>query len=626
MADTDLIRDINDILEIEKTPVSRRLDVKSTLAALEKGAGVNPGAPALHFLQTGEDYNAPVTISYKDFLANVYRTANMLHDLGVGPNDVVSYMLPNLPQTHYVLWGAEAAGIVNPINPMLEPKAITDICTAAGTKVLVALGPTPGTDIWEKVQAVKKDLPALEHVICVSQQPVEGKGVLAFNDEIKKYSANGLAFTRDIAPHDIASIYHTGGTTGRPKLAKRTHYNEIIMAWIIKKMVGFTKDSTLLCGLPLFHCNGTIVTGLAPFTVGAAVVLLSPAGYRNPLVIKHFYKIVEAFGANFFSAVPTVLSMLLDTPVKNTDISSLQYAICGAAPLSRELFKRFEAHTGIKLLEGYGLTEGGVASALNPKDGERKVGSIGIRMPYQDVKLMATDEKGNFLGPAKAGQIGVIAVKGPNIFKGYVEDIHNKGIWFPDGYYNTGDLGRMDEDGYLWLTGRKKELIIRGGHNIDPATIEEVLYNMPEIQTAAAVPWPDKHAGEVPVAYVQLSKDATLNEAQILEYAKTHIGERAAIPKKIIIIDEIPLTTVGKIFKPALRRDAIKQAVEQELDPIKTDFKDIRVAVKEDKKYGELVTITVRAQNENNFEQAKNQINKTLSQYTVAMEVIMPVK
>ena len=621
MAVSGLIRDMNDILEIEKTPVSQRLEVESTLAALEKGAAVNPQAPALHFLQSGDDYNTPVTIPYKEFLANVYRTANMLHDLGVGSNDVVSYLLPNLPQTHYILWGAEAAGIANPINPMLEPKAVIDICRAVKTKVLVALGDTPGTDIWDKVKAVRRELPDLKHVICVAGKPCDEENVLGFDSEIKKQSGEGLAFTRNIAGHEIASIYHTGGTTGRPKLAQRTHYNEIIMAWILKKMVGFTSRSNLLCGLPLFHCNGTIVTGLAPFSVGASVVLLSPGGYRNPSVINHFFKIVESFGADFFSAVPTVLSMLLDTPVDGADISSLRYAICGAAPLSKELFKRFESHTGIKLLEGYGLTEGGVASALNPKDGKRKVGSIGIRMPYQDIKLVITDEKGAWLRPAKAGEIGVIAVKGPNIFKGYVEEIHNDGIWFPDGYYNTGDLGRMDEDGYFWLTGREKELIIRGGHNIDPATIEEVLYNIPEIKTAAAVGWPDKYAGEVPVAYVQLSKEASIDEKQILEYAKVNIGERAAIPKKIVIIDEIPLTSVGKIFKPALRRDAIKRAIEKELETIDKGLENIHVRVLDDKKFGELVTIIVRPYNGYNFQEIRKQINKALSQYTVAIEV-----
>jgi fatty-acyl-CoA synthase len=217
---------------------------------------------------------------------------------------------------------------------------------------------------------------------------------------------------------------------------------------------------------------------------------------------------VARYRANFFSAVPTVLSTLMDIPVGDADIASLQYAICGAAPLSVELFKRFEAHTGVKVLEGYGLTEGACASSINPKDGERKVGSIGIRMPYQQMKVVAVDENGGYLRDAAVGEIGAIAIAGPNVFNGYVEEAHNHGIWVQDGWFNTGDLGRMDADGYFWLTGRKKELIIRGGHNIDPATIEEVLYRLEDVQVAAAVPRPDPHAGEVPVAFVQLAAGA----------------------------------------------------------------------------------------------------------------------
>jgi fatty-acyl-CoA synthase len=621
MTSADQIKGINDILEIEKIPFSKRVKETSTLETIEKGASVNPEAPAISFLKSGDDYDNPIIITYGELLANIYRTANLLHDIGVGSNDVVTYMLPNLPQTHYVLWGAEAAGIVNPVNPMLEPGAIIDICRAAKTKVLVALGETPKADIWAKVEEVRKEIPSLEHVIRVLGPSAIEDGIIGFEESLLNYSGAGLSFHREVCPDDISSMYHTGGTTGRPKLAKRTHYNEIIMAWILKKMVGFTSRSTLLCGLPLFHCNGTIITGLAPFAIGGNVVLLSASGYRDPSAIKQFYKIVETFRAEFFSAVPTILSMLLDTPVNGADISSLKYAICGAAPLSTELFKRFESHTGIKLLEGYGLTEGCVASALNPKDGQRKIGSIGIRMPYQNLKIVVTDDEGRYLEDARPGEIGTLAIKGPNIFKGYVEEMHNDGIWFPNGYFNTGDLGRMDKDSYFWLTGRKKELIIRGGHNIDPATIEESLYTMKEIKTAAAVGRPDKYAGEVPVAYVQLADDALISEKQILEYARNKIGERAAIPKEIIILDEIPLTTVGKIFKPALRRDAIKRVFENELEKIKKFIHNMEVTVKEHEKLGELAVITVEPPIGVDIEEIRQRINEILSRYTVPFEV-----
>jgi fatty-acyl-CoA synthase len=187
-----------------------------------------------------------------------------------------------------------------------------------------------------------------------------------------------------------------------------------------------------------------------------------------------------------FSAVPTVLSVLLDVPKGDADISSLRYAICGAAPLSVELFQRFEVHSGMKILEGYGLTEGTCASSVNPFYGERKVGSIGLRLPYQQMKVCVVDDEGKFLREAEIDEIGSICIRGPNVFNGYMEEVHNRGVWPLEGWFNTGDLGRQDTDGYFWLTGRKKELIIRGGHNIDPAAIEDPLYRLTGIQVAAA--------------------------------------------------------------------------------------------------------------------------------------------
>ncbi|MBF0398839.1 MAG: acyl-CoA synthetase, partial [Desulfobacterales bacterium] len=546
------IRNGNDIAEIEKTPYYERVPEKNTLEAIEKGANSNPDGIALSFISSGYAYDKPTQISYKTLITKVRQCANMFYDLGIGHSDVVTYLLPNLPQTHFILWGAEAAGIVNPINPLLEASTIKDICRAAKTKVLVALGDLPGTNIWKKVEAIKNEIPTLKHIISVMGPCDESQNILSFEQTIEKYQGDKLTFSRKIEPDDISSLYHTGGTTGTPKLAKRTHFNEVIMAWDIIVMGGITSTTTILCGLPLFHVNGTTVTGLAPFSVGAHVVLLSPAGYREPSIIKNFYKIVEKYKANFFSSVPTVLSGLLTIPVGDTDISSLKYAICGAAPLSVELFKRFENHTKMKVLEGYGLTEGACASSLNPKDGERKVGSIGIRLPYQEMKVVILNEQGKYLRDANTSEIGTIVIKGPNVFKGYVEDVHNKGIWIDD-WFNTGDLGRLDADGYFWLTGRKKELIIRGGHNIDPAAIEEPLYRIPDVKVAAAIGRPDPHAGEVPVAYVQIAPESNLTQDKILEMVKETIGEKAAIPKEIHIVDVIPLTPVGKIFKPALR-------------------------------------------------------------------------
>ena len=311
------IRTIADIEQIEQQQTQEVLFAgKSTFAVIEEGATINPDGIALSFLQSGELYEQAIHITYKDFLQKIRQTANLFDNLGVGPNDVVTYLLPNLPQAHFVLWGAEAVGIANPINPMLEAETIRQICCAAKTKVLVALGDLPGTQIWQKVLQIKAQIPSLKHILCVSGtgQEIEN-GISSFESKLVEMRGDCLQFNRTIDANTIASLYHTGGTTGTPKLAPHTHMNEIAMGWMICCSGGITVDKTLLCGLPLFHVNATTITGIAPFSVGAQVVLLSPAGYRDADVIKNFYNIVAHYKANFFAAVPTVLSCLLDVPV-----------------------------------------------------------------------------------------------------------------------------------------------------------------------------------------------------------------------------------------------------------------------------------------------------------------------
>lgn len=608
-----------DIEAIEKVPWKERIKSDNIYDLLKTGAESNPEGTAISFLLNGDLYESPMEVSYSELLANINRTANLLHDLGVGPNDVVSYLLPNAPQTHYVLWGAETAGIVNPINPLLEASTIRDICVAAGTKVLVALGEVPGSEIWQKVTQIRHEIPSLAAIIRVFGPSDEKEGIIGFDEVIPNYNGDSLDSKRQIDPMDIASYYHTGGTTGTPKLAPHTHFNEASMAQIIGAAGLLKKNETVLCGLPLFHVNGTMITGGYPFSIGAHVVILSPMGYRDPTIIQNFYKIVERYKAVFFSCVPTVLSVLLDVPQEGADISSLQFALCGAAPLSTELMNRFESQTNMKILEGYGLTEGTTASSVNPPFGERRVGSIGFRLPYSRMEVFTRDEKG--VRPAQPNEIGQICIKGPTVFNGYLDESKNKNIWMKEGWFDTGDLGRKDEEGYFWLTGRSKDLIIRGGHNIDPAAIEEPLYKLEDVQVAAAVGRPDQHAGEVPVAFVQLQEGSSLTTEQIIEYLQKEIGERAAIPKDVFILEEIPLTPVGKIFKPALRWSAIQKVYEDALKGLEENFNFFKVEVREDKLHGTLADIRIEKNNSIAKEELETKIKEVLTRYTVKYEL-----
>jgi fatty-acyl-CoA synthase len=288
-----------------------------------------------------------------------------------------------------------------------------------------------------------------------------------------------------------------------------------------------------------------------------------------------------------------------------------------------ELFKRFEAHSGMKILEGYGLTEGTCASSFNPYHGRQKIGSIGLRLPYMQMKIFIVDENGKFVREAETDEIGSVCIQGANVFSGYLDDAQNRAIWPKESWFNTGDLGRQDADGYLWLTGRTKELIIRGGHNIDPAAIEDPLYQLEGVQVAAAVGQPDAHAGEIPVAYVQLQENAKLTAADILAYLKDKIGERAAVPKEVFIVDEIPLTPVGKIFKPSLRWQSIQRVYEAELQALNDRVQKIDVSVNEDKIHGAIAEITLTPSAGVDADDIKAAADDALARYTVKYKLFI---
>ena len=610
---------LKDIEVIERVPLKERLDVCNTYDMIRKGAAVDPDAPAISLFLSGDQYESPLQVSYGEFVRKINQTANLLCDLGIGPGDVVSYLLPNLPHTHYVLWGAEAAGVANPINPMLEPATIADICRAAGTRVLVALGEFPGSDIWEKAMAVRAQLPDLQAVIRVFGPSDKEQNIIGFDEAIESYNGEGLDSGRTIGPDEIASIYHTGGTTGLPKLAPHTHMNEVALSVTADMSTELNAGEAVLVGLPLFHINGTLLTGFYPFSIGAHVVLMTPRGYRDPSVMANFYSIAAHYKAVTFSAVPTILSMLLEASRGDADISSLRYCICGAAPLSVDLFQRFEETSGVRILEIYGLTEGN--ASCNPYHGQRKIGSVGLRLPYHEIKVFIVDDEGRLLREAATDEIGCLCVKGPCVFGGYLEEMHNRGIWAAEGWFNTGDLARCDADGYLWLTGRKKELIIRGGHNIDPLIIESALYRLPEVQIAAAVGRPDAHAGEVPVAYVKLDAESSLTTERIMEHLRREVGERAAIPKAIYLVEEVPLTPIGKIFKPALCRDAARRAYETELANLGDLVERVAVKVDADKVHGALAVITARPAAGVGGGAVADRIKQLLAPYTVRYRI-----
>jgi len=598
----------------------------STYEMIRRGAQVDPAAPALSFFLSTDEHRRPEVWSYRSLMMGIHRTANFFHELGATKDTVIAFVLPNLPETHCVIWGGEATGIVFAVNPLLEPAAIAELLNAAGASILVTLAPFPGTDLWPKIAGILPRLPQLKHLVLVNlADRVRGfkaplarllqkreqyrrhglRGLRAavpdsirlhdFRADVMRQDGTRLASGRVIDPSDTSSYFCTGGTTGLPKIAMRQHRNEVANAWSAGQFLGdgIGSGKVVFCGLPLFHVNGVLVTGLLPFSRGAHVVLGTPQGYRGPGLVPRFWEIVERHRINFFSGVPTLYAGLLQVPVGAHDVSSLEYGLCGAAPLPVEVFRKFQERTGIKMLEGYGLTEATCVSSVNPPLGDRRIGSIGLRVPGQAMKAVLLDGQGQYQRDCELGEVGVLLVSGPNVFAGYREPAQNKGLWIDCGdgrrWMNTGDLARQDAEGYFYLTGRKKELIIRGGHNIDPLTIEEPLHRHPAVELAAAVGRPDAHAGELPVAYVQLRAGSSATEAELGEFLKREIAERAALPRQVRIIDQMPLTAVGKIFKPELKHREARDALEAALREADVSYREVRVA--DDKSRGMVVDV-----------------------------------
>ncbi len=589
---TPAVRSLKDVQALEQAGPWLPDGVQCTYDLLRSGAGIDPDAPALSFFMRTQDHTRPVRWTHREFLARVTQTANLMRRLGVQRGDVVAYVLPNLPETHLIIWGSETAGIALALNPMLEGAALRELMKAANAKWLVTLAPTPGTELWQQVSAVAEQVPSLKGVLAISPlghlpgfaglllptlaywrlpRRIGRLPVLNFHRELERERSDLLDF-QPPGLDEIASYFCTGGTTGLPKIAVRSHRTEIANSRQLGSTFGSVvagPGSTVFCGLPLFHVNAQIGTGLAIFGHGGHVLLGTPQGYRAPGLIQQFWSICDHHRLTTFSGVPTVYSSLLQYPRTSHQLNSLVFAVCGAAPLPVELFNRFQEETGIKIVEGYGLTEAGCVSSLNPPGSENHVGSIGVRMPWQPMRAVMLDADGRYIRDSEMDETGTIVVTGPNLFKGYLNELHNKGLWIdiPDAqgqsrqWLNTGDLGRQDSAGYFRLTGRAKELIIRGGHNIDPKTIEEILVTHPSVALCAAVGRPDIHSGELPVAYVQLRPDTNATESELLEFSKNNISERAAHPKSIRIIPGLPLTAIGKIYKPALSMLEIESVI-----------------------------------------------------------------
>jgi fatty-acyl-CoA synthase len=579
------------IADLEKISYQDRYQCKTTYdvfchAGDEYAANI---AVVEHITATRDEVAKQLTFSA---LANkLNQTARLYQSFGVERTDVVSILLPNLAETHLSMWAAQAVAIANPINYLLQVEHIVEILNEVKSKILVTVSLDEETELGKKVHEIIARVPSLEQILVLDNRCGQSNNksvtVADFNQAISTQSSERLTKSSQPRGDDIAMYFHTGGTTGRPKVAKLSHQN---ISFVVQVYAGFNTfhgKSAVLNALPLFHVFGVIAASLAMFFAGRTVVIMTPEGFRNSNTVKNWWYFVSKYQVCWFPTVPTIISVLLQQPNEDIDIECFEHAACGSAPLPLELKLSFEKRFNCNVTNGYGMTESSCLLARVLPNSKVKGVAVGNGIPYSRViAAQVTDNKISRI--CSANEPGIILAKGPNIFQGYLNKSDNEGAWVEDEWFNTGDLGMINDLGHIQLTGRVKDLIIRGGHNIDPQIIEDALMAHAGVVQSVAIGQPDAHSGEVPIAYVVVKNKQQTTVDELLHYCQDHINERAAIPKRIEILDSLPLTVVGKLFKPLLRNKATEFSVNA---LFKTNDIKAQVSAKFDPEKGQVVHI-----------------------------------
>lgn len=492
-------------------------------------------APGKHFLFSEADGRR---FTYAEFDSAANRAATMLASHGVRKGDVVSLLMPNSPEyiiAYFACW--KLGAMAGPINSLLKPQEMAYIISHAEAKAILV-----HSDFLTIIASIRNKLTALRAVLC-------------FDDEVR-HSWDFIS-SRPGAQHpvplpapqlnrdDEAIIIYTSGTTGKPKGCLLTHGNVIANARQISQWLGFTADDRLLTLMPLFHMNAVSVTTMSALYAGGSTVV-SPRFSAS-----RFWQIVSAYQITSFGSVATMLSMLLSTYPDGVPAGlktdQLRFAMCGSAPVPAEVLKRFEETFGCLVIEGYGLSESTCRSTFNPPDKRRRAGSCGLPIGNE---MKVVDEQGR---EAPDGTPGEIVLRGENILKGYYKNPEANAKAFLEGWFYTGDIGYRDLDGYFYIIDRKSDMIIRGGENIYPREIDEILYQHPAVAAAAAIGIPDPLYGEEVAAFVVLKEGATATPEELVMFCREKLADYKC-PKTVRFVKQIPKGPTGKLLKRELAK------------------------------------------------------------------------
>ncbi|HEX9544689.1 MAG TPA: long-chain fatty acid--CoA ligase [Pyrinomonadaceae bacterium] len=476
--------------------------------------------------------------SYTQFEQAATRAARLMQSHGVAKGDVVSLLMPNSAEyiiAYFACW--QLGALAGPVNSLLKEEEISFVMNNSAAKTILI-----HSEFLPRLENIRNDLPQLKSTILFDD---EAQATLDFAN----WSSTNLSLSDsslpDINLDDEAIIIYTSGTTGKPKGCLLTHGNLIANARQISEWLQFTKDDRLLSIMPLFHMNAVSVTTMSALYAGGSSVV-SPKFSAS-----RFWQIISDYEITSFGSVATMLSMLLSTYPDGVPAGlktdQLRFAMCGSAPVPAEVMQRFEETFDCLVVEGYGLSESTCRSTFNPPDKRRRAGSCGVAIGNE---MRVVDEEDN---EVPDGELGEIVMRGENILKGYYRNEEATAIAFRNGWFHTGDIGYRDRDGFFYIVDRKSDMIIRGGENIYPREIDEVLYQHPAVAAAATIGVPDALYGEDVAAFVVLKEGKGASEDELINYCREHLADYKS-PKTIRIVESIPKGPTGKLLKRELAK------------------------------------------------------------------------
>ena len=521
----------------------RRLSLTRMTTTHSEDAPVNLGqlleqrarvAPEKAFLISESDGRR---FTFAEFDQAVNRVARLLKSHGIAKGDAVSLLMPNSAEyviAYFACW--ELGAIAGPINSLLKAHELEFVISDSEAKAILI-----HSDFLPNIESIRKGLPTLKAVIQFDDEATATKD---FTDDLSTPSSTNVSVS-EINLDSEAIIIYTSGTTGKPKGCLLTHGNLIANARQISQWLGFTEADRLLSVMPLFHMNAVSVTTMAALYAGGSTVV-SPKFSAS-----RFWQIISDFQITSFGSVATMLSMLLSTypegVPKDLKTDQLRFAMCGSAPVPAEVLKRFEETFNCLVIEGYGLSESTCRSTFNPPDERRRAGSCGLAIGNE---MMVIDEEDREVAN---GELGEIVLRGENILKGYYKNEEATASAFRNGWFHTGDIGYRDADGFFYIVDRKSDMIIRGGENIYPREIDEVLYQHPAVASAATIGVPDPLYGEEVAAFIVPKVGIVLNADEIISYCRERLADYKC-PKTVRFVDEIPKGPTGKLLKRELAK------------------------------------------------------------------------